>query len=175
VTAGARRILEYVILTYDIRSMLDIPCGDFSWMPLMLARLPDVFHYIGSDIVLELIQRNRHIHPSRDFRVIDLVTDALPVCDLIFCRDALQHLPLDNIMKALDNMSHSGAKYLLTTTHLRQHGWRNRRNSRMGSCRDRNLLLPPFSLPDPIMIFSEQAPGHKFLGLWTLPFQYEYH
>lgn len=87
------------------------------------------------------------------------VVDQLPPCDLIVCRDALQSLPVPDIKKALETFSRSEAKYLLCSIQLRRFGWRNGREMRVGRCRDRNLLLDPFNLADPIAIYSEQGCG----------------
>lgn len=171
-TECTREIIEKVIRDYSLESMLDAASGDFVWMPEVLKRLPDDFRYIGCDIVENLITDHKSNYPQYEFRVLDFVHHDLPQCDLIFCRDALQHLPVEDIKKALENFSNSGARYLLATTHLRQFGLRNARNIRHGRCRDRNLLLKPFNLADPIAIFSERDPGHKFLGLWELPLKY---
>ena len=168
-TEVTRQILLKVVVELRVASLLDVACGDFVWMPLVLQQLPEGFEYVGSDIVSELIAQHCQRHAQYEFRVIDFVNGELPRCDLILCRDALQHLPVDDIQQALRNFSRSGANYLLATTHLRRYGWRNARDKRAGQCLDRNLLLEPFNLADPLAIFSEQDPGHKFLGLWKLP------
>lgn len=169
-TRVARDIIVEVAQRHGIRSMLDIPCGDFAWMPLVLERLGHGFRYVGGDIVPALVEHNSATHPRHEFRVLDIVRDNLPPCDMIFCREALQHLPLADIHSALRNISRSGAGYLLASTHLRRTGWRNRQECRVGRCRDRNLMLPPFNLPDAIAVYAELDPKHKFLGLWKLPF-----
>lgn len=169
-TKVTQDIVSTVIDQFQLKSMVDAACGDFAWMPLVLQRVTSDFKYTGCDIVPALIERNAAAYPQHEFRVLDFVADDLPVADLIFCRDALQHLPVADIKKALHNFSRSGARYLLASTHLRRTGWRNARECRVGQCRDRNLLLNPFNLPDPIAVFSEQDASHKFLGLWKLPF-----
>ncbi len=169
VTITTRQIVKAVIDQHNIESMLDVPCGDLTWMPLLLTELPKSFQYIGADIVDGLVEQNRKKYPGHSFRALDFVCDELPKCDLIFCRDALQHLPIPDIKMALGNFSKCGAQYLLTTTHLRRYGLRNMEPCRVGSCRNRNLLLNPFNLRDPIAIFSEQSNLDKFLGLWKLP------
>jgi hypothetical protein len=170
-TRMTQDILEKVIREYNINSMLDAGCGDFTWMPSVLDRLRREFRYVGIDIVPGIIERLAKEHPQYEFKVVDFVVDELPQCDLIFCRDVIQHLPIKEAIRVLGNFSRSGAKYLLTTTHLRRFGWRNARDKRVGQCHDRNLLLKPFRLADPIAIFSEIDPGHKFLGLWELPLE----
>ena len=171
VTKKVREIIVDTVKQYDIKTMLDIPCGDFTWMPLTIENFPDDVQYIGGDIVPFLVERNGRNYPQYTFKVIDFVKDDLPECDLIFCRDALQHLAIADIKQALENFSRSGAKYLLTTIHLRRSVWQNKQDCRIGSCRDRNLLIEPFNLGDPLVIFSEVY-SHKFLGLWELPLRY---
>jgi len=168
-TRAVRRIIPRVVAQYEIQSMVDVACGDFSWMPLVLEELDPDFRYIGGDIVPELISRHRSAHPGIEFMELDLVEGDLPACDLVFCRDVLQHLPVGDIKAALLNISRSGARYLLATTHLRQVGWRNRRNIRVGKCNDRNLMLNPFNLGNPLVIYCEEDEGNKFMGLWKLP------
>jgi len=171
-TKHTREIIFKIIIEYKINSMLDAACGGFSWMPLLLEKLPGNFEYTGGEIVPSLVLKHRAFYPQYRFIQLDLVSDVLPQCDLIFCRDVLQHLPINDIKKALANFSQSGAKYLLTTTHLRYPQWKNKRDIRIGKCRDRNLILEPFNLEDPIAIYSEGRIGHKFLSLWELPLKY---
>lgn len=170
VTKVTREVIVNVVKQYNIKSMVDVACGDFKWMPLALKEIKNDFKYIGCDIVPALVDKNSKEFPQYEFYVKDFVVDKLPQCDLIFCRDALQHLTIADIQDALKNFSESGAKYLLVTTHLRRYGWRNGEDIKVGKCRDRNLLLKPFNLPDPMVIYSEQY-EHKFLGLWKLPFE----
>jgi SAM-dependent methyltransferase len=168
-TRATRGILQQVIRDYGITSMLDAGCGDLGWLPVFLESAPPGFRYIGVDIVPDLVEQHQRAHPQHEFIAADLVVDAVPRCDLIVCRDVVQHLPIADARRVLANFSRSGARYLLTTTHLRSYGWRNGRDRRVGRCQDRNLLLKPFSLADPLAIYSERDPGHKFLGLWELP------
>ena len=169
VTKVTREIIEKVVNDYGIKSMVGAACGDFRWMPLVLGKLPEGFIYTGCDIVPALIEKNSNAYPQYKFKVNDFVKDGVPVADLIFCRDALQHITVDDIKDALEGFSKSGAKYLLATTHLRRYGWRNGRDIKVGKCRDRNLIYEPFNLPNPLVIYSEQY-ENKFLGLWKLPF-----
>lgn len=171
VTKVTREIILNVIRNYNISSMVDAACGDFKWMPLVLEELNNNFLYTGCDIVPALIKQNSSAYPQYKFVVKDFVAEKLPVADLIFCRDVLQHLTIQDIKDALRNFSESGSKYLLATTHVRRFGWKNNRNCKVGKCRDRNLMLSPFNLPNPLVIYSEQS-ENKFLGLWKLPFEF---
>jgi hypothetical protein len=170
-TADVREIVFKVVRDCRIRSIVDVACGDFVWMPLVLDQLENSVNYTGCDIVENLLVQHREKYPQYDFQSLDFVDGTIPEGELIICREALQHLPVKDIQAALRNFSDSGAKYLLATTHLRRSGIRNRRDIRPGRCRDRNLMIPPFDLPNPLVIYWERYEQRdKFLGLWTLPF-----
>ncbi len=90
-TANTRRIIITVLQLYNLTSMLDIPCGDITWMPEVWKQYRQ-FQYIGADIVPQLVAENRVKFPEQQFMILDMVEGVLPEVDLIFCRDALQHL-----------------------------------------------------------------------------------
>ncbi len=170
-TKVTRQIILKVVKDCEINSIVDVACGDFTWMPVVLNELQDSVKYRGCDIVENLVVKHQRDYPQYKFQFLDFVEDEIPQGDLILCRDVLQHLPIKDINKALNNISNSGAKYLLATTHIRRHGFRNKRDIRPGKCSDRNLLAAPFNLPNPLVIYCEQYEGQdKFLGLWELPF-----
>jgi len=170
-TRVTREIVLKIIGDYGIKSVVDVACGDFVWMPLVLEELKDSVEFTGCDIVDSLLDQHRKNYPQYNFQSLDFVVGKIPAGELIVCREALQHLPIKDIQAALKNFSNSGARYLLATTHLRRFGLRNRRDIRPGRCRDRNLMIAPFNLPNPLVIFWEQYDEKdKFIGLWKLPF-----
>jgi hypothetical protein len=166
-TAIVRSELLEVIDLYRIRSMLDIPCGDFHWM----RHVPLELDYIGADIVGALIDQNteRYGDERRTFVRLDLVRDRLPNVDLVLCRDGLVHLSLDEAVRAVANIKRSESTYLLATTSNR-----SLVNTEIttGQWRMLNLTLPPFGFPVPIRSIDEAPPGTAFaekqLGLWRI-------
>lgn len=90
-TQKIRKALPGLFLKYGVRSVLDVPCGDFFWFKEMKL---DLDSYIGGDIVVPLIESlaAKYTSPIRSFRVMDLTKDALPDCDLILVRDCFIHL-----------------------------------------------------------------------------------
>ncbi len=170
-TRVTREIVLKIINEYEIKSVVDVACGDLTWMPLVLNELRGAVKYTGCDIVESLVVQHKRNHPQYNFQTLDIVEETIPEGELIICREVLQHLPVKDIKRALHNFSVSGSKYLLATIHPRRFGFRNRRNIRPGRCRDRNLMMPPFNLPNPLVIYSEQYKDNdKFIGLWKLPF-----
>jgi hypothetical protein len=170
-TVFARQIISKVISDHSIKSIVDVACGDLTWMPLVLEELKDSVMYTGCDIVESLITDHQKNFPQYNFQPLYFVEEKIPKGELIICREALQHLPIKDIKQALHKFSISSAKYLLATTYLRTSVFRNKRNIRPGRCRNRNLLIEPFNLPNPLVIYSEQSESRdKFIGLWSLPF-----
>jgi hypothetical protein len=150
--------------------MLDVPCGDFSWMSRVdLGNIA----YTGGDIVVSLIERNKKIYsrPNLSFVKLNLLMDHLPASDLVLCRDCLIHFSNDDVFSALRNICSNGARYLLSTTFWTRD--RNRDNA-TGQMRLINIEARPFHLPQPLQLlnqeYTEQGGVYtdKSLGLWAL-------
>jgi hypothetical protein len=162
-----REALPQLIEELKIRSLLDIPCGDFNWMKFL--DVPIV--YMGADIVGEIVDNNLRNYgsPIRSFSKLDLTTDSLPRADLILCRDCLIHFSFRHIHRAVANIKRSEAKYLLTTTHP---FLERNRDIVTGEWRRLNLEIAPFFFPKPLMLINEKCSdsyGHdKHLGLWRI-------
>lgn len=167
-TAVVRNELRTLCRDFAVRTMLDIPCGDFHWMKHVALEGID---YTGADIVADLIQQNKQYeNPSIHFRKINLIEDELPKVDLVFCRDCLVHLSYENAFIALRNICDSGSTYLLTTTFTRR---QHNQNIATGQWRMLNLEAAPFSFPSPLKIINEEcsegeAYKDKSLGLWRV-------
>lgn len=169
-TKAIRARIPELLREYNIKSMFDAPCGDWYWMQHV--DLSGV-HYVGADIVAELIELNRDKFSKTavEFVTLDIVKDKIPAVDLIFCRDCLVHLKLKDAHQALRNIAGSGSKFLLTTTFTSRST-----NDELGPIffRPLNLRQEPFKLPEPIAIISEEcteddgAFADKALGLWRI-------
>ena len=98
-TRFLRTALSQLLSDLGVKSMLDVPCGDFNWMRLLDLRID----YFGADIVPQLIEANqrKYSRPGRAFGLLDVVKDPLPNADLVFSRDLLVHLSEQDIRSAL--------------------------------------------------------------------------
>jgi SAM-dependent methyltransferase len=168
-TQVIRNEIPKLLREFQVQSILDAPCGDLYWM-----RHVDLggIHYIGADIVAELIRRNIAAFGTSDkrhFIVCDLGRDNLPKVDLVLCRDCLVHLKLADALEVIRNIKRSGARFLLVTTHV--HCGLNRELG-PNFFRPLNLQLPPFELSPPLRLISEQCTeqdaADKCLGLWDI-------
>ena len=85
-TQAIRKVLPTFLKEKEIVKLLDVPCGDFNWMKEV--DLGET-HYIGGDIVEDLVNKTRekYANEKREFIKIDLVADELPQADAILVRD----------------------------------------------------------------------------------------
>ena len=152
-TAMVLSELTALLRELHINVLLDVPCGDFSWMQHLAAH---EVSYIGGDIVSSVIEiNNAHFgSSSRTFQVLDLTRDPLPAADLLLCRDCLVHLSFGDALAALANVARAPIKYFLTTTFPDCS-----RNDDIvtGDWRVTNLAVPPFNLPPPLRLICEQC------------------
>ena len=151
--------LDDLIRRLKLRSINDIPCGDFYWIPLILGRFPKL-EYHGFDIVADLIEWNRQRFPDYEFQVLDITEHATPQADLILCKDLLLHIPHYAVVQALRNFKLSGSRYLLVTS---VSGADNSDliTDEPGAFRHIDLCAAPFSLPSPTW-------SSPYLSLWSL-------
>lgn len=160
-----RRELPTIIDQLSVKTFVDAPCGDWH---LMEGVDLGVEHYIGCDIVTELIEANRRqfANETRNFIVADLSRDILPKTDMIFSRDLFSHLTFDEAFKIIANFKKAGAKYLLTITfdYVEQ-------NDELGTSlwRPLNLQKSPFSFPPPLFLIKGQSlESGGALAVWLL-------
>lgn len=155
----------------DIKSILDLPCGEFYWMSRIL---PKHIKYHGADIVDQIIKNNNEFaNDNISFSKLDIIYDKIPQADLVIVRDCFVHLTNDMILKSLNNIKSSGSKYLLTTNF----NWKHKPNEDLelpleGKWRRINLTISPFNLPDPSYVILEGCPEpwgmDKTLSLWRI-------
>jgi hypothetical protein len=172
-TMEIRELLPSLLQRYQIKSMLDAPCGDFSWMSKVDLGSCD---YVGAEVVPKLVLTNKEKYEraGRKFISADLTKDSLPKVDLILCRDCLIHLSFKDAAAVLNNFLMSGSRYLLVTT---DPSVQANRPIKTGGFRPLNLQLPPFRLPKPLELHRDRFPTeeganlidpNKHIGLFDL-------
>ena len=159
-----------VIKELQVKTIFDIPCGDFNWFKKidLSSKI-----YLGGDIVEDIISRNNQNH-KRDninFIVFNLLEDIQESMDLVFCRDCLVHFSIIDIKRALTNIKKSESKYLMTTTFPDE---KINKDIITGGWRPINLEKAPFNFQKPIKIINENctemdgAFKDKSLGVWEI-------
>jgi SAM-dependent methyltransferase len=141
-TASYRTALENFLRANDIKSVIDIGCGDWQF-----SRLID-WHgasYLGYDVVPTLIQENKRRFEQGNVRFLDMPKDysEIDTADLALCKDVLQHLSLAHAERLLSALEHR-AKYVLITNCVHPASNLNIAIGD-GGWRPLDISLPPFS------------------------------
>lgn len=161
-TIRLREALPEVLARIGAASLLDLGCGDLTWMRHVDLAVP----YVGVDIVPAVIEANRRNHgsPQRIFHCLDAVSEPLPAADVVLCREVLFHLSLADARRVLDNIRESGARYLIATT---DDVTRFNSDIKTGDFRLLNLRRRPFSLPTPLDRFTDDAvQSGRTMSVW---------
>jgi SAM-dependent methyltransferase len=161
-TANIRKELPDLLRTVNVRCLLDIGCGDFTWMKeLDLSG----FEYVGWDIVSGVVDENRLKYGRNNVRFVhgNAVGDELPDADVILAREIFFHLSFEDIFAALRNIfAKPRAWLLITSDHLSSFN----ADIRSGDWRLLNLQKPPFNFPAPIYSIDDSGvcPDRKLLA-----------
>ena len=182
-TSHFRSNLEFLLRNLPIKTICDVPCGDFNFMREI--EFGEV-KYIGCDIVKPLIEVNKEKYANkyREFLHVYIIDDTCPDADLVFCKDLIIHISNNNVKKLVNNIKNTRAKYFMSTTAFlpkvimpggkvgtvevpetnvdlpldAEHGYL------MGD-RIINLFLHPFCFPDPLFLVGS-AHHFQMMALW---------
>ena len=133
--------VQELIVRHDVRSIIDVGCGDWSFSRHIDFGGRD---YIGLDIVPSVVLANSKAYGTGHIRFehADVCSGGpLPTCDLIICKDVLQHLRNEEVRKVIGNCR--GARLILVTNDYDSANLENH----AGGTRPLDVSRPPFSLP----------------------------
>lgn len=161
-TEQLRAELPVMLERLGATSLLDIGCGDFTWMRSL--DLPCA--YIGVDIVPEVVAANIAAFASdrRSFLVLDAVVDAVPRADTVLIREVLFHLSFADARALLRNVAASGCEWMMLTS---DRGTGFNADIASGGARLLNLEIKPFrfGLPDHTIEEPGSYRGRR-IGVW---------
>lgn len=163
-TEGICAAIPELLYRFEVRSMLNAPCGDYNWFYHMdIREVEDM----GADIVTKLVESNAALYGASkvNFRRLDIICDPLPEVDLWVCWDCLSHRSNAQARQVLSNFTNSSIFYLLTTIHP---GCLLNLDILVGSFREINLQLSPFNFPSPTTFIEDWIEGlpKRYLALW---------
>ena len=169
-TKEVLKAIKLVIKEYKIKSIIDIPCGDFNWMSSLDMENID---YKGFDIVRSVIKENnkKYKKPNVNFYYSDIINSELPKADLMFVRDCLVHFSFKDIKKSIFRIKQSKSIYLMTTSFV---NLKTNSNIFTGNWRPINLEKKPFNFPEPIITINENCEemngiySDKCICLWEI-------
>jgi hypothetical protein len=175
IQAGTINFIDNIIKKYNINTINDCACGVFAHWACCLD-LVNV-KYVGYDINILPIERNRKEFPQHEFYELDIVNEDVPYADLVICRDILFHLPNDFVKSIINNIRKNTTKYFLATNHrwlqtnkeLSQKELENEVGFRFI-----NLSIEPYNLNIPIEEHNEEVwryyegGNNRQISLWKL-------
>lgn len=168
ITANIRAELPTLFAQLGITSVFDGACGDYHWFKEM--DLPGI-KYTGADIVPELVEADQRKYgdANHNFLFLDITQHMIGNHDMVLVRDVLGHLTNRQVKWALENIRHSGSKYMLATTFPNHHP---EGDIHEGQWRPINLE-EFWGLSTPLKLINEGETRKGFedksLGLWRLP------
>lgn len=122
-TVQYRSYLAGFIMSRQVKTVLDIGCGDWQFSHLMDWESLSVEQYLGLDCVESVIDENITKYKSTcvNFRLLDITENDVPetACgnskwDLIILKDVVQHWPSSTIKNTLEKLR-GYCKYILLT------------------------------------------------------------
>lgn len=152
--------LPALLAKYDVRSVLDLGCGDVDWIAPVMRALG--VRYVGVDVVPGPIAANKLKHPDLEFYAITGPADKLPEVDLVICRDVFAHLPGNLVLEVIAQAKRA-APLLLATSFTKT---AMNIDCAAGAYRPLNLQERPVNLPQPIEVLPDTQ--HKSMCLWRL-------
>lgn len=109
-----RRIMKGLIRPLKFKSVLDVGCGQGSFLQELQSEFPHIEPY-GIDISSSAVELARKRVASGRFSVLDITDKYLDEkFDLVVCSEVLEHIPNDVL--ALENLRKITGHYLLVST-----------------------------------------------------------
>lgn len=156
--------LNKFIREFNIKSIIDAPCGDFNYMSKVNL---DNINYLGLDVSKNAINRcnAKNQKSNISVRVSDATNESLPYADLILIKDLFLHLSFEHIKKILDNVKSSGCKYFATSRY--SHGNEiNKDKSSSLTARSIEITTEPFNFNYPIIFKTYYTSLHLTTKQW---------
>jgi hypothetical protein len=116
---NAVKFLRDIIRRYSIKTITDVSCGGMAWWVPLLDEFPHIKFY-GYDISSVIIDQNKRQFANRrnwTFGVKNAISDKFNPTDLMVCRHTMMHLALNDASTLLKNLSSSGSRFLVLTSH----------------------------------------------------------
>ena len=165
-TRPYREFLHNFLRSNDIRSVLDLGCGDWQFSQHMDWSGID---YLGVDVSKVVLEGTRRFaRPGVEFRALNAATDPLPPADLLIAKDVLQHWSNADILALLPKLA--GFRFALFTNGFLP-GEEARTNEDIATgmhYRPVDLRRAPFSLPGAYVAWL-LLDEPKYTFLWTRP------
>lgn len=161
VTQSIRAAIPKLIKDLRLNHLVDVGCGDWTWM----SRVDIPCRYTGIDIVKSVVDSNTARFTSNyvNFLQLDAVSQPIPSCDAVLCREVIFHLNFADGAQLIKNFKKS-ARWLIMTSDTAI--WFNS-NIVTGDYRRLNLQCAPYRFPVPDLVIPDNdVVAGRILGVW---------
>jgi hypothetical protein len=118
-------MINEFIYNNDCKSVIDLGCGDLTWMSKTNFFNDNNIKYTGIDVVDNLIISHSKIYPKKKFINEDIITyKDFENVDIMIIRDVIFHLKNSEILSIFDNIKNK-FKFLLITSCLNENNTDN--------------------------------------------------
>ncbi len=115
-TIGTTKLLNDFVYNNNCTSVLDLGCGDLTWISNTRLFNDNSIKYTGIDVVESLIDNNSRRYPEKSFFCKDITKNSdFEFASLIIIRDVIFHLKNDEVLSIFDNIKNK-FKFLLITS-----------------------------------------------------------
>jgi SAM-dependent methyltransferase len=160
-TASYRDFLREFLRDNDIRSVLDLGCGDWQFSQLIDWTGID---YLGVDVSKVVHQNTKAFaRPGIRFQKLNGTSSDLPRADLLIMKDVIQHWSNEDIERFLPNLSKFRYALITNGTHIGSR--ETNAEIRTGGCRPVDLTAAPFNVRGSF-VYEFQADETKVTFLW---------
>ena len=160
--------LDIFVKKNNIQSILDMPCGDFSWMQDLVKKNTDI-NYTGYDIVKDIIVNNNKKYSSSKIKFLcrDIVNEKnFYNFDLIFIRDFFIHIDNESINRILINIKNSRVKFLACSNNNNEPC--NNDIIAIGAHRNINLAIKPFYMGGIFKTFRDGIDQRCYINIYKI-------
>lgn len=162
-----RAFLENFLEKYNIKSVVDVGCGDWQFSKSIDWTGID---YLGYDVVQSVIENNEKQYSNSNIHFIfeNAITANLPSADLLICKDVLQHLSFEDVYRMI--LQFKKFKYCLITNDVNSNSLTTYNTQiASGGYRELDLTQPPFSISgQKVLAYQSYSSGYTHTKLVLL-------
>jgi len=163
-TKDYSNLLNNFIYNNECKSVLDLGCGDLTWIPKTNFFNDNGIKYTGVDVVESLITSHSTTFPEKHFLCKDITTyDYFDEVDIIIIRDVIFHLKNNDILSIFDNIKNK-FKFLIITT-CNNHV--NTDNFDQWHFCEKNILIEPFNKLQNFLINLEEPVFNRNVFIYS--------
>jgi hypothetical protein len=161
-TVDISKGLTAFIYEKNCKSVLDLGCGDLTWIKNTDFFKDSNIDYTGVDIVEMIINNHKKEHITRNFICSNIITFSKKA-SLVIIRDVIFHLKIVDILELFNNIK-STFEYIAITSCNNQS---NDDNLNKWHFSERNIKIYPFNISTPPLVKIDEANYNRAFYIYS--------